>query len=95
MCGQRDRLTDLRIRQNREFFNVAPQIALDIFNDIASTIDDAEVILYKFYLRNHQLLHVLHEVICVKYTTIIRFKTLKFSNRCLSIHSHNKKGLLL
>lgn len=42
-----DRLTDLRIRQNREFFNVAPQIALDIFYDIASTIDDAEVILYK------------------------------------------------
>ena len=42
-----DRLTDLRIRQNREFFNVAPQIALDIFNDIASTIDDAEVVLYK------------------------------------------------
>lgn len=41
-----DRLTDLRIRQNREFFNVAPQIALDIFRDIASTIDDAEVILY-------------------------------------------------
>jgi hypothetical protein len=26
-----DRLTDLRIRQNREFFNVAPQMALDIF----------------------------------------------------------------
>ena len=26
-----DRLTDLRIRQNREFFNVPPQIALDIF----------------------------------------------------------------
>lgn len=42
-----DSLTDLRIRQNREFFNVAPQIALDIFNDIALTIDDAEVILYK------------------------------------------------
>jgi len=36
-----DRLTDLRIRQNREFFNVAPQIALDIFRDIAQTIDDA------------------------------------------------------
>ena len=30
-----DRLTDLRIRQNREFFNVPPQVALDIFNDIA------------------------------------------------------------
>lgn len=25
------RLTDLRIRQNREFFNVPPQMALDIF----------------------------------------------------------------
>lgn len=42
-----DRLTDLRIRQNREFFNVAPQIALDIFKDIAMTIDDAEVVLYQ------------------------------------------------
>lgn len=42
-----DRLTDLRIRQNREFFNVAPQIALDIFNDIANTIDDAEITLYR------------------------------------------------
>lgn len=31
-----DRLTDLRIRQNREFFNVPPQIALDIFKIIAS-----------------------------------------------------------
>ena len=36
-----DRLTDLRIRQNREFFNVSPQMALEIFRDIASTIDDA------------------------------------------------------
>ena len=42
-----DRLTDLRIRQNREFFNVAPQMALDIFQDIAMTIDDAVVILYE------------------------------------------------
>jgi len=42
-----DRLTDLRIRQNREFFNVAPQVALDIFNDIAQTIDDAVVTEYK------------------------------------------------
>ena len=42
-----DRLTDLRIRQNREFFNVAPQIALDIFHDIASTIDDAKVVEYE------------------------------------------------
>ena len=42
-----DRLTDLRIRQNREFFNVAPQIALDIFRDIAGTIDDAVVTVYE------------------------------------------------
>ena len=42
-----DRLTDLRIRQNREFFNVAPQLALEIFRDIASAIDDAEIIEYK------------------------------------------------
>lgn len=41
-----DRLTDLRIRQNREFFNVAPQVALDIFRDIASAIDDAEITEY-------------------------------------------------
>jgi hypothetical protein len=42
-----DRLTDLRIRQNREFFNVAPQIALDIFRDIAMAIDDAEIMEYE------------------------------------------------
>lgn len=42
-----DRLTDLRIRQNREFFNVPPQIALDIFYDIAKMIDDAVVTVYK------------------------------------------------
>lgn len=42
-----DRLTDLRIRQNREFFNVAPQIVLDIFNDMAKIIDDAVVTVYR------------------------------------------------
>ena len=42
-----DRLTDLRIRQNREFFNVAPKIALDIFRDIAMAIDDAEITEYE------------------------------------------------
>ena len=41
-----DRLSDLRIRQNREFFNVPPQVALDIFGDIAKLIDDAEITLY-------------------------------------------------
>lgn len=42
-----DRLTDLRIRQNREFFNVSPQMALEIFMDIALTIDDAKVQEYR------------------------------------------------
>lgn len=42
-----DRLTDLRIRQNREFFNVAPQMALEIFKDIALAINDAEIIEYE------------------------------------------------
>ena len=38
-----DRLTSLRIRQNREFFNVNPFVALDILKDIATTLDDAEI----------------------------------------------------
>ena len=38
-----DRLTDLRIRQNREFFNVSPAKALDILKDISTTLDDAEI----------------------------------------------------
>ncbi len=42
-----DRLTDLRIRQNREFFNVSPTKALDIFRDIAQTIDDAVITEYQ------------------------------------------------
>lgn len=42
-----DRLTDLRIRQNREFFNIQPQIALDILRDISTTIDDAFIELYR------------------------------------------------
>lgn len=60
-----DRLTDLRIRQNREFFNVPPQIALDIFKDIALTIDDAEIILYhenKPVSENIVIPHVKREV---------------------------------
>ncbi len=38
-----DRLTDLRIRQNREFFNVSPAKALDILKDISMTLDDAVI----------------------------------------------------
>ena len=42
-----DRLTDLRIRQNREFFNIKPDLALEILRDEAMVLDDAEVTLYK------------------------------------------------
>ena len=38
-----DRLTDLRIRQGREFFNVSPAKALDILKDISKTLDDAVI----------------------------------------------------
>lgn len=38
-----DRLTDLRIRQNREFFNVPPTKALELLKDCAMTIDDAVI----------------------------------------------------
>ena len=53
-----DRLTDLRIRQNREFFNVPPQVAFDIFKDIASTIEDAELIEYKTANTVQHLFHI-------------------------------------
>lgn len=38
-----ERFTDLRIRDNREFFNVAPEEALKIFKDVAQVLDDAEI----------------------------------------------------
>ena len=40
------RLTYLRIRKNREFFNIAPSVALDIMRDIADLLDDAELYVY-------------------------------------------------
>jgi len=43
---QIDRLTDLRIRQNREFFNINPETALEILRDIADLLEDAEVAIY-------------------------------------------------
>ena len=44
---QIDRLTDLRINQSREFFNVHPAQALDIFLDQATALEDAEVVKYE------------------------------------------------
>jgi len=38
-----ERFTNLRIRNNREFFNVKPEIALEIFKDVSLLLDDAEI----------------------------------------------------
>ena len=38
-----ERFTNLRIRDNREFFNVQPEEALDIFRDVAQMLDDAVI----------------------------------------------------
>ena len=38
-----ERFTDLRIRNNREFFNVKPEEALEIFYEVATLLDDAEI----------------------------------------------------
>ena len=42
-----ERFTNLRIRNNREFFNVKPEEALDVFEDVAMLLDDAEIKTYK------------------------------------------------
>lgn len=38
-----ERFTKLRIRDNREFFNVSPEDALAILKDVALVLDDAEI----------------------------------------------------
>ena len=42
-----DRISNLRIRQNREFFNIAPATATDMLVDIAKLLGDAEVCRYE------------------------------------------------
>lgn len=42
-----DQLTDLRIRQNREFFNISPSMALQILKEGARLLDDVEIVQYK------------------------------------------------
>ncbi len=44
---QIDRLTDRRIRQNREFFNLEPSLALEIMLDLAQLSTDAVVVKYE------------------------------------------------
>ena len=41
-----ERFTNRRIRNNREFFNVKPEEALEIFRDVAMLLDDAEIKVY-------------------------------------------------
>ena len=41
-----ERFTNRRIRSNREFFNVKPEEALEIFQDVAMLLDDAEIKVY-------------------------------------------------
>ena len=41
-----ERFTNLRIRDNREFFNVKPEKALEIFCEVAELLDDAVVAIY-------------------------------------------------
>lgn len=38
-----ERFTNLRIRSNREFFNIRPEEALSIFREVAELLDDAEI----------------------------------------------------
>ncbi len=45
--GLLDQVANKRIRKNREFFNVEPAVALNVFNQLAVLIDDAVVTVYK------------------------------------------------
>ncbi len=42
-----ERFTNLRIRDNREFFNVSPEDALAIFRDVEMLLDDAKIEVYQ------------------------------------------------
>ena len=87
-----DGLTNLRIRPNREFFNVPPQKALEIFHVIATTIDDAEVTLYQ---DNVELkCNNLEKKVYIEQTSDI-FKKAKLGHKNSLDYTHyklNKKG---
>lgn len=50
-----DRLTKLRIRQNREFFNIRPAEAYAILKDIAAVVPDAELEVFDDALREKEV----------------------------------------
>lgn len=41
-----ERFTNFRIRDTREFFNIKPEVALDIFREVKTLLDDAEIFEY-------------------------------------------------
>ena len=56
-----ERFTNLRIRDNREFFNVKPEDALAIFRDVAMVLDDAEIDeVYKKTASGEDVQHEVH-----------------------------------
>ena len=71
-----DRLTDLRIRQNREFFNIKPELALEILKDEAMILDDAEITLYE---NNQPVVHKDAEPSCQAKSSIPHRPRFKFS----------------
>lgn len=63
-----ERFTNLRIRNNREFFNVKPEEALDIFREVGSLLDDVEIEeVYKNGVKG-----VSNRKVCSESTTSIR-----------------------
>ncbi len=71
-----DRLTDLRIRQNREFFNIKPELALEIFRDEAMILDDAVITLYE---NNQPVILKPGEALTPKTSDVPRRSRFKFS----------------
>ena len=71
-----DRLTDLRIRQNREFFNIKPELALEIFRDEAMILDDAVITLYE---NNQPVVLKQGESLSSKVSDVPRRSRFKFS----------------
>lgn len=51
-----DRISNLRIASNREFFNIAPEKAYEILCDVALLLDDAEIQLYGDNVDVHEIL---------------------------------------
>ena len=72
-----DRLTDLRIRQNREFFNIAPADALDILKDIAPTVPD--VVVYEYINNEPVQCYPKQEVVILQVSKRTQKAPFKFS----------------